>query len=1485
MTNPQSKLRLLWRGADGQALIEYALILVLVAMALLAALLATGPAIANVFSNTVCNLVGLENCNPDSLADRGGGPESFWETVTAVALNPPKEEPIPTNRPFPTKPIPTDGPSPTPTPETPTATFPPTATDKPTNTPQDFGHSIPFIDPIDRPEWWRVDSSIFLGGEDWWGEYYPNKDLSGAADDQMWNYQLTPDKIHKFNINFDWGAGGPISGWLTDNFSVRWTRTIYVSGTEDITLTATITSIGGVRFWVDSDLKLNDWSNRTFNSTPLVATFTLTPGTHQFKLEYYVGTGNAAVFLDINQYKGNVRDDANLASGTPNCQWTRINGSQPNTVAWAWKESPGGTGSGFPANMRCNLELRGYVFLDTAKQSTPKMAFWDVWDLGGGGSVTLQIAEYAPYVYLPDGTVDPSSGPNWATGTSILLRNGGRNYAWTRNFVDIPASYYNKNISYRFVLQSGGGSGTRRWYLDDIAILNMPTRDFSVCTGSLASCGNYWHLDNDGQKGDFITSGRWALTTTNRQGSTGSAWDSSGGSSYVRFGPEQPSGQADDNRIYSIEFNGQVVFQNIDENGLGGIPDWEGNDGTPLLRFYHAYDIESGTSLEIQYTRDPVGTTPANWQTVRSLVSGAATDLSMKQVEIDLSTIPNWWQSPFRLRFAMKVNNSRTPTKPGWWIDSIVFARKGVARFSEYPFCDGAETGMDNWLTAGGWENSAQPGVFGSPRAFTDSPLGNYPHGQETWIELRYPIDFNNDTPENLTVWGGNKNCLNKNPSGAAVRPILTFWHWRDLAANESFYVDVMRPAHTDSGTARINWTPVWAYTYNSVNRTQLAWERVEIDMERGILEAIRTSTGVTMDWNTLKTNGNPYDDDFYFRIRLDARSNTATADGIYIDNIDLGNYYEFSHRLWDLSKGGDGARLVDNIDTPAEWWTRWRNGGAWSTTNSDNWQIPDPPMPYWWKARSGFAAFHDSPPPTTSDPYDTYYRHATFSVLEMARIIDLTGALASDQPTLYFWNHYSVGSRDKIRVEVAVEDPSRTRTGYEYIYGWGSDKSYASPNYSSWQDIWSKGEFARVDTWVREQVDLSEFAGKRIRLRFVMNALEGSSSLRDGWYIDDVRIEHKSTRIMPFPFFDAAANTQNWITEGLWGLAPDLWKGSGGGPANLGPDTWKGYFMKCTNTSGTVVSCSVNSSPSNANNFLNRLTPTVAAMNAYVAANPTKALPMYESNDIIFDFGTTGRPPGAPLGAAGSDWDNQYVGRWIRQISVLSGEYLFATTSDDGVRMRYEPADTPDITPPYDWNILNYWKDTSRTVQYKVVTLNEGSYNVVLEWYEASGDAAIILQAGNNNFSFSDSPRANLLSDAVPSVAYGNSSLLLDGVLNLNRPSGLPSSLWLPKLSYYTYWQLGSSNSANVEVSIDGGLSWTQSNLSNNCPSGATCSPTITGWSDRLPPNDWQWRVHDLRTYGNRPGTSNFIGLRFRLNTGSSIRDGWWITEISVNN
>ncbi|MBZ0284993.1 MAG: hypothetical protein K8L97_29930 [Anaerolineae bacterium] len=1512
----------LGRATSGQALLEYALILILVVIALAAALIATGPALGNVFSNTVYNLIGITG-EPQDLSVAGGA-TAFWQTVTAVALNPPEDRGFPPNPPpLPTN-SPTPGPSPTPTPITPSPTPSKTPTKPPTPTPTDHSFVAPFIDPIDAPPWWRVDSSVYLGGDDWRGEYYANTTLSG---DPIIRYNAELGEAYRYNINFDWGNNPPLPGFVSDNFSVRWTRPIYVFGTVPISVIFTAKSDDGMRVFVDKDTNptpiINSWYDHGIDEPIPQVTQSLSPGPHVLTVEYYERGGGAGIQLNMSQFKANTPDDTGVP-GPANCQWARVTGSQPNTQSWAWEESPL-PGNGFPPNMRCHLELRGSV--DITALSNPTMEFWDVWDFAAAASVTLQVAEYQPYVWLDNGTptdpsddtVQPGSGPNWAGGQSYVLHNGGKNYAWMRNRITLPTVPSGK-ITYRFVLESGGGTGVRRYYVDDIKIDNASGRTITVCSSpnTKETCGSYWNMDDPGQKNDFVTSGRWDLSSTNvvfnDDGSPSMSWDISKGTNpvrYARFGPEQPNASpvdANGYRVHSIEFNGQISLP-YNADGSGGQPDFEGDDGYPMLTFSMAYALEKGDSIEIQWTRDALDATPDTWQAVQVMAqvayNGSAIGATMDKYEVELRNISNWNTEPFRLRFALKVDKDYETT--GLYIDNIVLERKGVPRYSQYPFCDTSEEGMVKWQPTGQWAITNASGAFGSPTSFTDSPGGNYLHGQQTSLELKYPIDFNNDTPENLTTWGGNKDCAN-NPSGPATRAIMSFWHWRRVTANDNIHVDLFRMANSQSGTAAIAPTSIWSYTYNSRTRDQVAWERVEIDLN----EAIRVVTGQTLA--QLAANGDPRDDDFFVAIRLDARSDGSVSDGVYVDFFDIKEYAETTHKLWNTGASvtpvtgappagaGNGPRYVDDIDQPAEWWLRWRTGGTWSGID--------------WEAHSGVRSFHDSPEQGVN------YRDNTYSVLEMNRIIDLRGASTADNPTLYFWDRYNIGDDDVIRVEIAIQDQNemvtacppgtgnnrRCRQGYNYAYDWGSTASYGSN--SSWQSIWSRGEFSRMDTWGREQIDLRNFAdnpatpaneGKRIRIRFVLDALDNGSSLRDGWWIDDIRIEYRQPRVIGLAFFDPAQNTSNWVTEGQWGLAPDLWKGSGGGTAALGPNDWQVWWIDClqwmTNAGRTVPLASPNDlnpiacTISQVNNFFNAVPRTITGTDDYFTARPQWTIPNRRLRDsppiINNDFGSTGRPFGAPTGTTGNTWDDYYMGRFIRDITVLAGDYTFITTSDNAVRLRYE---TTPPSAPSGWNIINNWTNHSRTVNMGTVNLVAGDYTLVMEWYEGDQSAVIILQVGNNNFSFSDSPRACATCDWVRSVPYGNSSLILDGVLNLNTPinpsTNLPVTNWRPRMQFFTYYDLGGSWAARTEVSIDGGFSWTQNNLSLNCPTGlpsAQCNPTIWGSSTWMPSQgrDWMARSHDLRSY-----VDQYVGLRFRLNVpNADLKDGWWITEIQVNN
>ncbi|MEZ4666752.1 MAG: hypothetical protein R3E39_02320 [Anaerolineae bacterium] len=1501
------------KGERGQSMVEYALILVLVVMAMAAAIAATGPAIGNVFSNTVCNLLDMENCTASRASlETQGAPVAFWQTVTAVAANPPQGRPFPTQQgALPTFTF-TPGPSPTPSPVTPTRTPTLTPTKPPTATPTDRPFTVPHNDPIDEPVWWRTDGSVYLGSDDWYGEYFntsgqcSSPNLSSLTPErEMWNQQIDP----AFNgvVNFNWGSDGPIGGWLTNCFAVRYTRSIYVFGSTNASVIFTIDADDGKRLKIDGTTVINSWSS----SGAQAYTANLTPGPHTLVVEYFENSGNARVSLDISTAKGNVLADVNKTAGQPaNCPWTQITGTQPNTLAYAWKENTSAVSTGFPPNMHCNLELRGY--LDLNGVVNPTMSFWDVWDFGSGAAttVTLQLAAYAPY------NADLTGGPNWGAGTSYTLHTASKNYAWTRNELPIPASLGNQ-VTWRFVMDSGATSGiVRRWYLDDVQVISAPTpKTFGVCTISKYTCGSFWDLDTPSQKSDFVTSGRWDLTTNNGAandtGYPSMSWDPSSqtSKSYDNFGSEQGTGTtltSGDVRVHYVEFNGMINLQGMNADGSGGTPDWEGDTGYPILSFYSAYDLDRGETIEVEYTRDtdaPDGT-PAVWTRVginpiQSISTGGSrTSDAMTKVELQLKDVPNWNTSNFRLRFALLVSRSNS-TAAGWYIDNIAIEREGLPHFAKYPFCDDAENGIGNWIMGGQWGIATTAGAEGTGRSFSDSPAAgaNYVNGLATDMTMHDAIDLNNDTPENLTLYGGNISCETGLYSGAANHPILTFWWRRNLAANDNLYVRLSRRAHTTTvapiyTTTKIDPTSIWRYIRDSNSGDQIAWEKAEIDLQG----AIEQLTGLS--WATLKSNTDKYDDDFYLTFELDATSNSAVSDGVYIDNIRIRDYTETSYKLWPQGRSvtavtgapaagnGDGTRFFDNIDdnTTSEWYQRWTAGSTWTRFINDS--------------HSGIYSLHDGP--DTSN-----YVHDTYNVIELNRIIDLRGARTTDLPTLYFWDHYSVGASDIITVEVAAQDqtemvavpPTRNRIDYGYLYQWGSVDSYGSAS-SSWERVWYTDQNTTNNAWVREQIDLRDYAddpatttvneGKRLRVRFVLNAYN-NSGVSKGWWFDDVEFAFRTTNVIPLPFSDNAQNLGNWIPEGSWGLAPDQFRGTGGGPAGLGTDQWDVFWFDCigwtTNPNNPYQASYLNQTScgtSQWNTFFNNVTRTVAGTNAWITSKPQLVAGTHyikDFSDVInYDFGSADRPPG---GLGNDTWFDNFGARFIRDITVSGGDFTFITGSDDGVRVRYDtiPATLP--TTPY-WNVINNWSYHGYTVDIANVTMAAGNYNLIVEYFEGGGGAAITLQVGTNRFSFSDSPKQGAGSSfpVINSIPNSDSSMLFNGVFNLDRPAGYTAAQWTPRLEYWNLWDLRSGTRAAVEVSVDGGFNWTQSNLNANCPAwqgnGPYCDPNKWGsWTNM---NEWYSGFHDLTSYSNQR-----LGLRFRLSTSSSTYDGWWITDITV--
>jgi len=116
----------------------------------------------------------------------------------------------------------------------------------------------------------------------WRGEYFTNPHLWGTP-------ALVRTDSH---INFDWGYGSPDPRIPADQFSVRWTRTMYFdAGRYRFT---TITD-DGVRLYVNGKRIINEWYDQA--ATAHRGEIDLPAGHHTVVMEYYENLGLAVAKL------------------------------------------------------------------------------------------------------------------------------------------------------------------------------------------------------------------------------------------------------------------------------------------------------------------------------------------------------------------------------------------------------------------------------------------------------------------------------------------------------------------------------------------------------------------------------------------------------------------------------------------------------------------------------------------------------------------------------------------------------------------------------------------------------------------------------------------------------------------------------------------------------------------------------------------------------------------------------------------------------------------------------------------------------------------------------------------------------------------------------------------------------------------------------------------------------------------------------------
>lgn len=201
----------------------------------------------------------------------------------------------------------------------------------------------------------------------WTGRYWNNLTFTGSP-------VLTRDD-GAGTLSFDWGLGSPGAecGVPVDNFSARWTRTVYFSaGTYRFTATAD----DGVRLYVDGARYIDAWIDQP--PTPYNVDLTLAAGNHTLQMDYYergVGAVAALSWAPVQSacMNGNTPSGTNLALGAA-CNSDTVYGP-----GWDCTRARDGVTDG------------GSKWTSTADSST----HWLTYDLGSTRTVNGYIVRHA----------------------------------------------------------------------------------------------------------------------------------------------------------------------------------------------------------------------------------------------------------------------------------------------------------------------------------------------------------------------------------------------------------------------------------------------------------------------------------------------------------------------------------------------------------------------------------------------------------------------------------------------------------------------------------------------------------------------------------------------------------------------------------------------------------------------------------------------------------------------------------------------------------------------------------------------------------------------------------------------------------------------------------------------------------------------------------------------------------------------------------
>jgi hypothetical protein len=194
---------------------------------------------------------------------------------------------------------------------------------------------------------------------------------------------------------------------------------------------------------------------------------------------------------------------------------------------------------------------------------------------------------------------------------------------------------------------------------------------------------------------------------------------------------------------------------------------------------------------------------------------------------------------------------------------------------------------------------------------------------------------------------------------------------------------------------------------------------------------------------------------------------------------------------------------FVDTTDDPNELWT-----------------ITATPSNPKWEATT--SSFYSSPNSYTDSKIGNYSNNAAVT-MTMTNSVDIS---AFQNPRFTFWSKWDIESNwDYGQVEVSTDNGNSwvSLEGEHTEPGEGSFQPNGEPVYDAVQN-----------SWVREEISLTDYVSSQFKVRFVLNT-DGSVT-RDGWYLDDIGIIAYTVIPVELSSFNAESGKDEirlrWVTS-----------------------------------------------------------------------------------------------------------------------------------------------------------------------------------------------------------------------------------------------------------------------------------------------------------------------------------------------------------------